>query len=208
MISLAFCLTALADGNAGPAMFMSMFFIAGLITALIIGFKRPQDPSTLIGMYALFEGLGIGGMSAIFEYTMPGVVIQAVLGTVVITSTMYFAYRLEFIRPTPTFNKVIGSLMVSIFFLYIISFFLSLLTPYSVPFLHSAGPIGIGLTAFILIVASLSLISDFGFIENGVKHGAPKNMEWYAAFGLLVSIVWVYIETLKLIWKLRMFFDD
>ena len=85
---------------------------------------------------------------------------------------------------------------------------LSFGTGYDVLFLHSSGPIGIGVTLFILIVASLTLISDFGFIESGVKYGAPKNMEWYAAFGILVSLIWIYLETVRLLAKLRTFVQD
>lgn len=93
-------------------------------------------------------------------------------------------------------------------FLYLTSFILGMVSGYDVPFLHSSGPVGIGVTLFILIVASLTLISDFGFIESGVKHGAPKNMEWYAAFGILVSLIWIYLETVRLLAKLRTFVQD
>jgi uncharacterized YccA/Bax inhibitor family protein len=105
------------------------------------------------------------------------------------------------------FNKVVGGLVVSIMFLYLTSFILSLVSGYSVPFLHSTGPIGIGVTLFILVVASLTLISDFGFIESGSRQGAPKNMEWYAAFGILMSLIWIYIEMVRLLWKLNAYRD-
>ena len=75
------------------------------------------------------------------------------------------------------------------------------------PFLHTAGVYGIALTAFILVVAALTLISDFGFIESGVRYGAPKNMEWYAAFGILMSVLWIYIETVRLLGKLSAYRD-
>ena len=92
-------------------------------------------------------------------------------------------------------------------FLYLTSFFLSVFTGYDVPFLHSTGPVGIAVTAFILVVAALTLISDFGFIESGTRYGAPKNMEWYAAFGILMSLIWIYVEMVKLLWKLNAYRD-
>ncbi|GIR75707.1 MAG: hypothetical protein CM15mP78_04060 [Candidatus Poseidoniales archaeon] len=120
---------------------------------------------------------------------------------------MYVMYTSRIIRPTPAFNKILSGLVISIMFLYLTSFVLGLFTPYDVPFLHSSGPIGIGVTAVILVVAALTLISDFGFIESGTRYGAPKNMEWYAAFGILISVVWIYIETLRLLSKLNAYRD-
>jgi len=94
-------------------------------------------------------------------------------------------------------------LTMSIFLMYGVSILFSLLTPFEIPFLHTSGPIGIGITLFILTVAALSLISDFGFIESGVKMNAPKNAEWWGAFGVLVTIIWIYIEMVRLLSKLR-----
>ncbi len=207
-ITAAICL------NAGENMFLYaggialLGFIGGFIIAMITVISRPQNPGTLMSLYALFEGAAIGGFSLIFETQYPGIVLQAAFGTVCITGTMYLMYASRIIRPTPMFNKVIGGLVISIVFLYLTSFILNLATGYDVPFLHSSGPIGIGVTLFILIVAALTLISDFGFIESGVKLGAPKNMEWYAAFGILVSLIWIYIETMRLLAKLRTFAQD
>ena len=107
-------------------------------------------------------------MSLMLELTAyKGIALQAVFGTMAITATMYVMYASRIIRPTPAFNKVIGGLVMSIMLLYLTSFVLGMFTPYDVPFLHTSGPIGIGLTAFILVVAALTLISDFGFIESG-----------------------------------------
>ncbi|MCH1460745.1 MAG: Bax inhibitor-1/YccA family protein [Candidatus Poseidonia sp.] len=200
--------------NAGDNMYlyatgMSFIgFIGGFIIAIITIRSRPQNPGTLMSLYALFEGVAIGGFSLIFETQYPGIVLQAAFGTVCITGSMYFMYASRIIRPTPMFNKIIGGLVMSIMFLYLTSFILGMVSGYDVPFLHSSGLVGIGVTLFILIVASLTLISDFGFIESGVKHGAPKNMEWYAAFGILVSLIWIYLETVRLLAKLRTFVQD
>lgn len=207
-ITAAICL------NAGDNMFLyagamtTIGFIGGFIIAMIAFISRPQNPGTLMSLYALFEGAAIGGFSLIFESMYPGIVLQAAFGTVCITCSMYFMYASRIIRPTPMFNKIIGGLVLSIMLLYLTSMILSFGTGYDVPFLHSSGPIGIGVTLFILIVASLTLISDFGFIESGVKYGAPKNMEWYAAFGILISLIWIYLETVRLLAKLRTFVQD
>ena len=200
--------------NAGSNMFLyaNLFFwigfTGGILFTIIIFMTRPQNPVALMSLYAIFEGMLVGGMSLTMEFFYPGIVLQAAFGTVGITTTMYVMYASRVIRPTPTFNKVIGGLVMSIMFLYLTSFVLTLFSGYDVPFLHSSGPIGIGVTLFILVVASLTLISDFGFIEQGVKTGAPKNMEWYAAFGILISLIWIYIETLRLLAKLRTFIQD
>ena len=206
--------TALVCLNAGENMFLyaGLFSfggaVFGFILAMITFLTRPQNPVALMSLYAIFEGLLVGGMSLVMEAYYPGIVLQAAFGTVCITGTMYAMYASRIIRPTPMFNKVIGGLVISIFFLYMTSIILNMFSGYDVPFLHSSGPIGIGLTLFILVVASLTLISDFGFIEAGVKSGAPKNMEWYAAFGILISLIWIYIETLRLLSKLRTFMQD
>ena len=182
--------------------------VVGLILDIITFVSRPQKNEALMSLYALFEGMLVGGMSLVLEAQYPGIVLQAAFGTVGITATMYIMYSSRIIRPTPMFNKVIGGLVISIMFLYLTSFILGMFSGYDVPFLHSSGPIGIGLTLFILVVASLTLISDFGFIEAGVNNGAPKNMEWYAAFGILISLIWIYIESLRLLSKIRTFIQD
>lgn len=206
--------SALVCLNAGSNMYLYAGLltligsVCGFITAIITFMTRPQNPVALMSLYAIFEGMLVGGMSLVMESFYPGIVLQAAFGTVGITTTMYVMFASRIIRPTPMFNKVLGGMVMSIMFLYLTSFVLTLFSGYDVPFLHSSGPIGIGVTLFILVVASLTLISDFGFIEQGVKNGAPKNMEWYAAFGILISLIWIYIETLRLLAKIRTFVQD
>tara|TARA_B100000609_G_scaffold136199_1_gene108941 strand:- start:173 stop:937 length:765 start_codon:yes stop_codon:yes gene_type:complete len=210
LLSAVVCLNALSNETGGMVLYglMSLGFIGGFIVALIVMIKRPQNPVGLMSLYAILEGVAIGALSLFFELTAySGIAMQAVFGTMAITAVMYGMYASRIIRPTPAFNKIVGGLVMSILALYLISFFLQLLTPYDVPFLHTAGPYGIALTAFILVVASLTLISDFGFIESGVRYGAPKNMEWYAAFGILMSVLWIYIETVRLLGKLSAYRD-
>jgi len=206
LVSAVLCMNALNNGNGGLFIggLMGLGFVGGAIIAIIVFMTRPQNPVALMTIYAILEGMGIGAMSLMLELTAyKGIALQAVFGTMAITGTMYVMYASRIIRPTPAFNKIVFGLVMSIMFLYLTSFVLQLFTPYDVPFLHSSGPIGIGLTAVILVVAALTLISDFGFIESGSRYGAPKNMEWYAAFGILISVVWIYIETLRLLSKLN-----
>jgi uncharacterized YccA/Bax inhibitor family protein len=209
LVSAVLCLNALNSGDGGALIFglWMIGMVAGTVIALILMFVRPNNPATLMTMYALFEGAFIGAFSVYFESMYEGIVFQAAFGTVGITATMYVMYASKVIRPTPMFNKVLGGLVMSIMLLYLTSFILSMFSGYSVPFLHSTGPIGIGVTVFILVVASLTLISDFGFIESGSRYGAPKNMEWYAAFGILMSLIWIYIEMVRLLWKLNAYRD-
>ena len=148
-------------------------------------------------------GMFVGSISLMFELAFQGIIIQAGFGTIFITASMLGIYSSRVIRATPTFNKVIGSLVASIMLMYVLSLIFSVFTPFEVPYLHTSGPIGIGITVLILCVAALSLISDFGFIESGVKWNAPKNAEWWGAFGVLVTIIWIYIEMVRLLSKIR-----
>ena len=180
--------------------------ILATILALVILFVRPQNPQVLMSMYAILEGLFIGGFSYMIEnYYLggtDGVVLQALVGTMAVFFTMLGVYKFGLIKPTEKFVLVISSLVGAIMILYLFNFILMMFGT-TVPFLHSSGPIGIGISVVFIVVAALFLIVDFGMIENGVKYGAPKNMEWYGAFGLVLTLVWLYIEMLKLIAKLR-----
>ena len=180
--------------------------IGGFILALAILFIRPNNPQILMSMYALLEGLFIGGFSYMIEnYYLggtEGVVLQALVGTVAVFLTMLAIYKFGIIKPTEKFVMVVSSLCGAIMIVYVFNFVMSFFGT-GIPFLHSSGPIGIGISVVFITVAALMLIVDFGMIENGVKFGAPKNMEWYGAFGLVLTLVWLYLEMLKLIAKLR-----
>jgi len=197
-------LDALEAGNAGVINGMTWGgLFGGIVVAVILMLMRPENPAVLMTIYAVMQGMFVGSLSLLFEAFYNGIILQAAFGTLFITGSMLFIYSSRIIRPTPTFNKVIGSLVFSIMMLYLISIIFYFLTPFQVPFLHSSGPIGIGITLFILAIAALSLISDFGFIESGVKMNAPKNAEWWGAFGVLVTIIWIYIEMIRLLSKIR-----
>ncbi len=180
--------------------------LGGFVLALAIMFMRPQNPQVLMSMYALLEGLFIGAFSFVIEnYYLggtEGVILQALVGTVAVFLTMLAVYKFELIKPTEKFMLVVSAMAGAIMIIYVFNFVLVMFGT-TVPFLHSSGPIGIGISVIFLTVASLFLIIDFAMIENGVKYGAPKNMEWYGAFGLVLTLVWLYIEMIKLIAKLR-----
>ena len=204
LVTSAYSLTALENGNIELLSALAMGgVICGFILALVIYKTRPKNPAPLMLTYAIVEGVFIGAMSTVMEYFYEGIVIQAILGTLAIFISMYFLYSIKVLRPTPTFNKIVTSLTASIMILYLISFVIGLATPYQMPLLHSSSPLGIGFTVCILVVAALNLIMDFGFIERSVQSRTPKVGEWWGAFGMLITLIWIYIEVLRLLMKLR-----
>jgi uncharacterized YccA/Bax inhibitor family protein len=175
--------------------------LGGFIVAIITIFKKSVAPVTA-PIYAVLEGLFLGGLSAIFEARFPGIAAQATFATFGTLAGLLLAYRSGLIRATENFKLGIFAATAGIGILYLISFVLGFFGK-SVPYIHEGGAIGIGFSVFVVIIAALNLVLDFDFIENGAEMGAPKYMEWYAAFGLLVTLVWLYIEILRLLSKLR-----
>lgn len=193
-----------ASGNFGAmTLLMGIGFLGGLITVLVMVFTRPKNPAPGAICYALFEGMLIGGVSFAYESAYSGIVFQAGLGTLCIIGVMYFLWSTKIIRATPAFQAVVITLTLGVVALYMVSLVLSLFTNVGIPFLHSSGPVGIMVTLFILGVASLNLILDFHFIERGISNNSPKSGEWWAAFGLLITVIWVYFEMLRLLSKIR-----
>jgi len=174
--------------------------IGGFITALITIF-RPQSSAISAPIYAILEGLFLGAISAVINARYPGVAFQAVLLTFGTLFTMLFLYRSGRIRATPRFRRGVMMATGAVFFAYLISWIMSLLGM-SVGFMHSSGPLGILINLAIIVIAALNLIMDFDFIEKGSQMGAPKYMEWYGAFGLMVTLIWLYIEFLRLLSRL------
>ncbi|MDO9516966.1 MAG: Bax inhibitor-1/YccA family protein [Methanosarcinaceae archaeon] len=180
---------------------MIIGIVGGLIVALITVFKKTLAPITA-PIYAVFEGLFLGVISAFFEAMYPGIVIQAVTLTFGVLFCLLFAYKSGFIKVTENFKLGVVAATGSIFVIYLISFVMGLFGV-SVPFIHESGILGIGFSLFVVTIASLNLVLDFDFIESGARNRMPKYMEWYAAFGLIVTLVWLYIEILRLLSKLR-----
>jgi uncharacterized YccA/Bax inhibitor family protein len=159
---------------------------------------RPQSSAITAPIYAILEGLFLGAISAIINASYPGVAFQAVLLTIGTLFTMLFLYRSGRIRATPRFRRGVMMATGAVFFAYLISWIMSLLGM-PMGFMHSAGPLGILINLVIIVIAALNLIMDFDFIEKGSQMGAPKYMEWYGAFGLMVTLIWLYIEFLRLL---------
>lgn len=180
--------------------------IGGLIFCVITCFKNEWAPVTA-PIYAAFEGLFVGAISAFMNSIYPGIVPQAAGLTMGIMFALLGVYRAGLIKATPKFARGLIACLVGIVLLYIGNFILGLFGA-SIPHLHQATPIGLGISVVICIVAALFLILDFDFIERGAEMGAPKHMEWVGAFGLMVTLIWLYIEILRLLWIIRSIADD
>ncbi|MBA3957305.1 MAG: Bax inhibitor-1/YccA family protein [Parachlamydiaceae bacterium] len=175
--------------------------LGGFALALVTAFK-PAWSSITAPLYALFQGLFIGGLSAIMELSFPGIVMQATILTFGTLLAMLAAYQSGFIRATDGFKRGIIAATGGIAILYLASFALSFFG-IQIPFIFGNGAIGIGFSIVVVIIAALNFVLDFDFIEQGARRGAPKYMEWYAGFALMVTLIWLYIEFLRLLSKLR-----
>ncbi len=177
--------------------------IGGLVIAIVLMFKKEWAPF-LAPLYALLEGLFIGAVSSFFNQAYPGIVMQAVGLTFSVGIGMYFLYAMRIIRATEKFKSVLITATVGIALFY---FAIMILRMFSVnidetmPFVNGGGMFGIGFSLVIVAIAALNLILDFDMIEQGAEMGAPKYMEWYGAFGLMVTFVWLYLEILRLLSK-------
>jgi uncharacterized YccA/Bax inhibitor family protein len=175
--------------------------IGGFVVAIVTVFKKNWAPITA-PLYALLEGLVLGGISAMFELRFPGLPIQAVSLTFGVLIVMLLAYRSGLIPVTDKLRLGIvaatGGIAVFYFAEFILGFFGIHFTT-----INGSSPIGIGFSLVVVVIASLNLVLDFDFIERGARAGAPKYMEWYGAFGLMVTLIWLYLEILRLLAKLR-----
>ena len=185
--------------NPSPALMMFGLF-GGLIMAIITIFKKTWAPYTVSG-YALLKGLALGGISRFFEMQYPGIVSQAVFLTFGILAALLLAYKSGLIKATENFKLGVVAATGGIFFLYLISWIMSMFGG-SIGFIHNNDTFGILFSLGVVVIASLNLVLDFDFIEEGAEMGAPKYMEWYGAFGLLVTLIWLYLEILRLLVKL------
>ena len=175
--------------------------IGGLVVALVTVFKKTWSPVTA-PLYAGLEGLFIGAISAMFEQRFPGIVMQAVGLTFGTLAALLIAYRSGLIKVTENFKLGVIAATGGIALLYLANIVMGFFGT-SMPFIHESSWIGIAFSGVVVVIAALNLVLDFDFIENGVEQGAPKYMEWYAAFGLLVTLIWLYLEILRLLSKLQ-----
>lgn len=188
--------------NPDTAMALALgSLLIGFVVALVVIFKQTTAPF-LAPVYALAEGVALGSISAAYEQEYGGIVIQALGLTVLTLFALLMAYRSGLIPVTQNFRLGVFAVTGAIALMYVASILLGLFG-ISMPLLHDSGPWGIAISVVIVIVAALNLVLDFDFIEKGAESGAPKYMEWYAAFGLLVTLVWLYLEILRLLAKTR-----
>jgi len=180
-------------------------FIGGFVVALVTIFKKEWSPTT-VPIYAALEGLALGGISKVYADAFePGIVPQAIMLTLGILFALLFAYKAKIIQATENFKLGVFAATAGIGIVYLISFLMSVFGGGGLPVMNptNSSMLSIGFSLFVVIIASLNLVMDFDFIEEGVSCGAPKYMEWYGAFGLLVTLIWLYLEILRLLAKLR-----
>jgi len=187
--------------SAGVIGYMLGGAIGGLILALVTAFKKEWSPVTA-PLYALVEGFFLGSVSAMYELRFHGVVFQAVLLTFGTLFALLMAYRSGLIKATENFKLGVVAATGGILLVYLATMIMQLFGM-NVSYIHGSGAVGIGFSLVVVVIAALNLVLDFDFIESGVDASAPKYMEWYGAFGLMVTLVWLYVEFLRLLSKLQ-----
>jgi uncharacterized YccA/Bax inhibitor family protein len=188
-------------GTANWPLYIIGGSVGGLVFALITIFAPRASPITA-PLYAACEGLLLGAISSVFDMRYQGIVLQALGLTVGTLLVMLLTYWTRLLQATDRFRIGVVSATGAICLVYVATMILSLFG-IRVPYIHEGGIIGIGFSLFVVVIAALNLILDFDFIEQGVRYGAPKYMEWYGGFGLLVTLIWLYLEILRLLAKLR-----
>ncbi len=189
--------TALVGFSFPSSMLMWGGAIAGLIV-VIIAARKPEMSGTLAPIYAVLEGLFVGSVSAMYAALFDGIIFQAVSLTMAVFFVMLFIYKTGIIKVTNKFRTGVMMATGAIVLVYVVNIVMSLFGV-NIPFLHEGGAIGIGISLVIVGVASMNLLLDFDNFEKGEKYGAPAYMEWFSAMGLLITLVWLYIEILRLI---------
>ncbi len=199
---LLFASASYSFSNANTG-FVWFGFIVGFILAIVTIFKKEWAPYT-VPLYAVFEGLALGGISYIYASMYTGIVQQAIFLTFGIFGSLLFAYKTRIIKPTENFKLGLFAATGGIFLVYLISFIMSFFGA-GLPIMNpqNSSLMSIGFSLFVVIIASLNLVLDFDFIEEASEVGAPKYMEWYGVFGLLVTLIWLYLEILRLLAKLN-----
>lgn len=207
LIFLAILITSAAGGYSlfASGQFPLGAMYLGVFVAIGLGFLayyKPQYVMYIGSVYCLVEGFVVGGLSAFYSFVYPGIIAQALILTAAVLAGMLFLYKARIIKVTERFKSIIITATAGIMIFYLIAFALSFFG-ISIPLLHSNGPMGIGFSLIVTALAALNLLLDFDFIEKGAERGLPKHMEWYGAFGLIVTLIWLYLEILRLLSKLR-----
>ncbi len=183
----------------GPLVLVGL--IGGLV-ACLVGIFKPTTSPIAAPLYAAFEGLVLGSISQVIELRYPGIVVNAILLTFGVLGLMLVAYTTRTIVVTDRLFKGVFAATAAVALVYLVDMVLHMFG-YRVPFIHESGPIGIGISLVIVGIAAFNLLLDFALIENSVRNGAPRFMEWYCGMALLVTLVWIYLEILRLLSKLR-----
>ncbi|MEE2747066.1 MAG: Bax inhibitor-1/YccA family protein [Candidatus Thermoplasmatota archaeon] len=196
--------------NTGDPDLISMAFmlsivgwVVGLIFFFVMLFTGLSSNPYAVLTYAALQGLFLGGITTLFEESYPGIAIQAFMLTGAVFGGMLIIYRMGIIPVTDNFRIALFSAMGAVFLVYMITLVLSLFGGPEIPYIHGNGPIGIGFSLLVIGLGALCLAADFDFIERGVENGAPKDLDWRAVFGLLVTLVWIYLEMLRLLAKIQ-----
>lgn len=185
------------SGMSNVRTLMMIGGIGGFVTALILTFKK-EKAHIFAPIYAVLEGLFLGGISAYFEAMLPGLVMRAVLLTFAVLFGLLFAYKSRIIKVTQKFRAGVFASTAGIAIAYLVSFVLRLFG-LDMSFMYGGGTLGLIITLGIVVIAALNLILDFDFIAQGANNGLPKYFEWYGAFGLMVTLIWLYLEILRLL---------
>jgi uncharacterized YccA/Bax inhibitor family protein len=194
-------MTLITIEQASPTGYILGGALVGFVFALITVFKKNIAMYTA-PLYAVAEGVFLGAVSATYELKFPGIVTQALMGTFGVFFVMLFIYKTKIIKPTENFKLGVAAATGAIALLYIVSMVAGFFGV-NFAFMNDSSPLSIGISIFIVGIAALNLVMDFDFIEQGEQVKAPKYMEWYSAFGLLVTLVWLYIEILRLLSKIN-----
>ena len=204
--ALALCMVVISgyySFSQGNLTLMVLGGFIGLFLFITLIFKKSWAPF-IVPLYSISQGFVVGGISYFYNLQYEGIVLQAVLLTILVLFSMLFAYRSKIIKPTENFKLAIFSSIMAIILIYVIGFFMGLFgTGLSILDPRNSSLASIGFSVILVAIGAFSLVIDFDFIEEGSEKGAPKYMEWYCAFGLLVTLIWLYVEILRLVAKLR-----
>ncbi len=200
-ILLSLCFVGAFIGWNIPILMVPAFLI-GFILAMVTIFRSPSKAGSTAPLYALAQGIALGGISLIYESQFDGIAIQAIGLTFGILASLLLCYKSGLILPTQNFRLMLGAAVGGIMILYVINMVMSLFGS-TLSFITSNSLVSIGFSIVVIGIAAFTLVLDFDFIEEGAEKGLPKYMEWYGAFSLMVTLIWLYLEILRLLAKIR-----